>query len=184
MKTLQVMKQKKRKSRVQRQDPSGSDTAVLSDARFLAEANRLVEPVCDAEGLELVHMEYQMEPGGKVLRVYIDKPDGINIDDCAAISRQASDLLDIYIEGDHRYRLEVSSPGSNRPLTKQEDFNRFKDQLARIQTSRSIEGQKKFKGTLTGIKDGVVTLMVVEKSVAIPFEDITKARLINYSGEN
>jgi ribosome maturation factor RimP len=56
--------------------------------------------------------------------------------------------------------------------------------LARIQSSRSIDGQKKFKGTLTDIKDGIVTLTVVEKPVAIPFEDITKARLINYSGEN
>jgi len=56
--------------------------------------------------------------------------------------------------------------------------------LVRLQSARSIDGQKKFKGTLTGIKDGIVTLTVVEKSVAIPFEDIAKARLINYSGEN
>jgi ribosome maturation factor RimP len=156
----------------------------LSDKTFIASVNRLAEPLCDAEGLELIHTEYQMEPGGKVLRLYIDKPDGISIDDCAAISRQVSDLLDIYIESDHRYRLEVSSPGSNRPLTKQTDFNRFKGQLVRIHASRSIDGQKKFKGTLTDIKDGIVTLTVVEKSVAIPFENIIKARLINYSGEN
>ena len=178
------MKQKKIKSRIKKKDPLQQAAVTLSDKTFLASVNRLVEPVCDAEGLELVHTEYQMEPGGKVLRLYIDKPDGISIDDCAAVSRQVSDLLDIYIESDHRYRLEVSSPGSNRPLTKQDDFNRFKDQLVRIQASRSIDGQKKFKGTLTGIKDGVVTLTVMEKSVAIPFEDIIKARLINYSGEN
>ena len=61
---------------------------------------------------------------------------------------EIGDLLDIYIESDHRYRLEVSSPGSNRPLAKQDDFNRFKGQLVRIQSSRSIDGQKKFKGTL------------------------------------
>ena len=178
------MKQKKIESRNKKKDPLRQAAVTLSDKEFLASVNRLAEPVCDAEGLELVHTEYQMEPGGKVLRLYIDKPDGVSIDDCAAISRQVSDLLDIYIESDHRYRLEVSSPGSNRPLTKQDDFNRFKGQSARIQSSRSIDGQKKFKGTLTGIKDGVVTLMVVDKSVAIPFEDITKARLINYSGEN
>jgi ribosome maturation factor RimP len=178
------MKQKKSKGRIKKQDQQRQEADALSDKKFLAKVNSLAEPVCEAEGLELVHTEYQMEPGGKVLRLYIDKSDGINIDDCAAISRQVSDLLDIYIESDHRYRLEVSSPGSNRPLTKQEDFNRFKDQLVRLQSSRSIRGQKKFKGTLTGIKDGIVTLTVVERSVAIPFEDITKARLINYSGEN
>jgi ribosome maturation factor RimP len=178
------MKQKKTKHRIKKKNPRQQTAAVLSDKRLLADVNRLAEPVCDAEGLELVHTEYQMEPGGKVLRLYIDKPDGIGIEDCAAISRQMSDLLDIYIESDHRYRLEVSSPGSNRPLTKPEDFNRFKGQLVRIQSSRSIDGQKKFKGTLTDIKDEIVTLTVVEKTVAIPFGDITKARLINYSGEN
>jgi len=178
------MKQKKIKGRIKKKDPLQQAAVTLSDKTFLASVNRLVEPVCDAEGLELVHMEYQMEPGGKVLRLYIDKPDGISIDDCAAVSRQVSDLLDVYIESDHRYRLEVSSPGSNRPLTKQDDFNRFKGQLVRIHASRSIDGQKKFKGALTGIKDGIVTLTVVEKSVAIPFGDIIKARLINYSGEN
>jgi len=160
------MKQKKIKSRVKKKDPLQQAAVALSDKTFLAST------------------EYQMEPSGKVLRLYIDKPDGIKLDDCAAISRQVSDLLDIYIESDHRYRLEVSSPGSNRPLTKHVDFKRFKGQLVRIQSSRSIDGQKKFKGTLTDIKDGIVMLTVVEKSVAIPFEDITKARLINYSGEN
>ena len=178
------MKKQKKKRRVNKKDPRQQAAAMLSYKKFLAIVNRLVEPVCDAEGIELIHTEYQMESGGKVLRLYIDKPDGVGIDDCAAISRQVNDLLDIYLESDHRYRLEVSSPGSNRPLAKQEDFNRFKGQQVQIQSSRSIDGQKKFKGTLTHIKDGIVTLEIMEKSVAIPFEDITKARLINYSGEN
>jgi ribosome maturation factor RimP len=157
---------------------------LLTDKEFLAKANQLVEPVCDAEGMELVHAEYQMEPGGKVLRLYIDKPDGISLDDCVAISRQVSDLLDIYIEGDQQYRLEVSSPGSNRPLGKPEDFNRFKDHSARIQIAEAINGQKKFKGILNGIQDGIVTLLVMGKPIALPYEKITKARLINNSGEN
>ena len=178
------MKQKQKKGRIKKKDSSQQASFSLPDEAFLAQTNQLVAPVCDAEGLELVHIEYQMEPGGKVLRLYIDKPDGITLDDCVAISRQVSDLLDVYIEGDHRYRLEVSSPGSNRPLVKPDDFNRFKDQPARIHVSDSIQGQKKFKGILKGIKDGVVTLSVMGKSVKLPFEDITKARLINFSGEN
>jgi len=178
------MKQKRKKTNRKKQASALQSQDSLPDQVFLAEANRLVEPVCDAEGMDLVHAEYQTEPGGKVLRLYIDKPDGISIDDCVAISRQVSDLLDIYMPGDQQYRLEVSSPGANRPLVKPDDFNRFKDQSARIQISDSINGQKKFKGILAGIQDGIVTLLVMEKPVAIPFEKITKARLINYSGEN
>ena len=157
---------------------------MLTDKEFLARACQLVEPVCNAEGVELVYAEYQMEPGGKVLRLYIDKPDGISLDDCVAISRQVSDLLDIYIEDDQQYRLEVSSPGSNRPLGKPDDFNRFKDRSARIHIAEPINGQKKFKGILNGIQDDIVTLLVMGKPVALPYEKITKARLINNSGEN
>ena len=110
------MKPVRKKNFKKKQARSRQAAAPFSDQEFLAKANQLVEPVCDAEGLELVHAEYQTEPGGKILRLYIDKPDGISIDDCVAISRQVSDLLDIYVEGDQQYRLEVSSPGSNRPL--------------------------------------------------------------------
>ena len=167
-----------------KQSSASQVVALLTDKEFLARASQLVEPVCDAEGIELVHAEYQLEPGGKVLRLYIDKPDGISLDDCVAISRQVSDLLDIYIEGDQQYRLEVSSPGSNRPLGKPDDFNRFKDQSVRIKIAEAINGQKKFKGILKGIDDGIVTLLVMGKPVALPHEKITKARLINNSGEN
>ncbi len=173
-----------RKKKFKKQSSSPQAAALLSDQEFLTKASQLVEPVCNAEGLDLVHAEYQMEPGGKVLRLYIDKLDGICIDDCVAISRQASDLLDIYIECGQQYRLEVSSPGSNRPLGKPDDFNRFRDQSARIQISEAVNGQKKFKGTLKGMKDGIVTLLVMGKPVALPYEKIIKARLINYSGEN
>ena len=178
MKPVQKKKPKKKQS-------SASQVAALvTDKEFLAKASQLVEPVCDAEGIELVHAEYQMEPGGKVLRLYIDKPEGISIDDCVAVSRQVSDLLDIYIEGDQRYRLEVSSPGSNRPLGKPDDFNRFKDHSVRVQIAEALNGQKKFKGILKGIQDGIVTLLVMGKPIDIPLEKITKARLINNSGEN
>ena len=176
------MKRKKKKTGLKKASPRGN--AVLSNKRLLDKVTGLVEPLCDAEGIELVHTEYQMEPGGMVLRLYIDKSDGITLDDCADISRQVSDLLDIYIESDHSYRLEVSSPGSNRPLVKPDDFNRFNGQLARIRSSRPIDGQKNFKGTLAGFEDGHVNLTMEGKSVVIPFENITKARLINNFGEN
>ena len=151
---------------------------------FLAQVNRLAEPLCDGEGIELVHTEFQLEPGGKILRLYIDKPDGVTIDDCAAISRQLSDLLDIYLESDDAYQLEVSSPGFNRLLVKYDDFNRFKGNLIKLRSSHPIDGQRKFKGILKGIKNGTVTLIVEQKSVAINFEHISRARLINHLGES
>ena len=178
------MKPVAKKKYKKKQSPAPQAVNLLTDKEFIDKVNHLVEPVCDAEGLELVYTEYQMEPGGKVLRLYIDKPDGISLDDCVAISRQVSDLLDIYIEGDQQYRLEVSSPGLNRPLGKPDDYNRFKDHSVRIHIVEAINGQKKFKGVLKGIQDGIVTLLVTGKPVALPHEHITKARLINNSGEN
>ena len=151
---------------------------------FLLQVTRIVEPVCESEGMELVHVEYQKEPAGKILRLYIDKPGGVLLDDCAAISRQVGDLLDVYIERNESYYLEVSSPGVNRPLGKADDFNRFKGRSARIKTFRPIDGQKNFKGVLMGLEQGVVNIRVNDQSVAIDIDNIAKARLINHIGES
>lgn len=151
---------------------------------FLLQVTRIVEPVCESEGMELVHVEYQKEPAGKILRLYIDRPGGVTLDDCAAVSRQVSDLLDVYIERNESYYLEVSSPGVNRPLGKPDDFNRFKGQAARIKAFRPINGQKNFKGVLMGIEEGKVNLLVNDQPVAIDIENIAKARLINHIGES
>lgn len=151
---------------------------------FLIQVCNIVEPVCESEGMELVHVEYQKEPAGRILRLYIDKPGGVTLEDCAATSRQVSDLLDIYMEDKASYHLEVSSPGTNRPLGRVEDFNRFKEHSVRIKSFQSINGQKNFKGTLMGIEDRRVKIMVNDQPVAINIENIAKARLINHIGES
>ena len=151
---------------------------------FLLQVCRLVEPVCESQGMELVHVEYQKEPAGRILRLYIDKPGGVTLDDCAATSRQVSDLLDIYLDRETSYRLEVSSPGMNRPLGKVDDFNRFKEHSVRIKLFRPINGQKNFKGILMGIEDRSVNLMVDDQPVVINIGDIANARLINNIGES
>ena len=151
--------------------------------KIAAEVKDLAEPLCESEGLELVYVEYQPEAGGMILRIYIDKPKGVTIDDCIYISRQLGDILDVNLEGAGAYRLEVSSPGPDRPIWKKNDFNRFKGSVARIRTCRPFDGQKNFKGVLLGISDETVKLMVDNKNVAIPFKEITRARLVNY-GEN
>jgi len=140
---------------------------------------QIAEPLCESEGIELVHLEYQREPGGRVLRLYIDKPGGITLDDCTHISRQLSDLLDVCTTmPETGYSLEVSSPGINRPLGKEIDFERFKGNTVKIRTANPIEGQKKFHGLLQGISEGMVCIKVNEKNIIVPFQEITKARLV------
>ena len=143
----------------------------------------LTEPLCEAEGFELVHVEFQPEAGGRILRLYIDKPGGVTLDDCVSISRQVSDLLDVSFDNIGSYNLEVSSPGLERPLGKESDYHRFKGRKVKIKTSHPINGQKNFKGILSGISDGVVSVSVDGQKVVIPYKEISKARLVIH-GEN
>lgn len=151
---------------------------------ILAQVTRISEPLCISEGVELVHIEFQHESGGTVLRFYIDKPGGVTLDNCVAISRQINDIIDINININIPYRLEVSSPGSNRPLSKMDDFQKFKGETARIKTAQPLDGQKNFTGMLIGVNQENVELMVNDKIVTIPYQDITKARLVNYNGDH
>ena len=145
---------------------------------IMAETKALAEPLCGSEGLELVHIEYQRESGGWTLRLYIDKAGGVTLNDCVNISRQMNDLLDVHLEEIGPYNLEVTSPGTDRPLAKKHDFERFKGNLARIRTIRALNGQKNFTGVLGGISAEQVKLLIGEETVRIPLEDISKARLV------
>ena len=151
--------------------------------KVATDVRELADPLCAAEGMELVHVEYQREPVGWVLRVYIAKPDGITIADCAVISNQLKDLLEIKIDADIPYMLEITSPGPERPLSKKDDFIRFAGMSAKIRTRRNLGGQKNFSGVLLGTLDDYVLHMLGTESVAIPYQEITKARLVNYNGD-
>jgi ribosome maturation factor RimP len=144
---------------------------------------RLATPLCLSVGVELVYVEYQREQGGLTLRIYLDKPGGITLDDCAAISRELSDLLDVRLSVQAPYRLEVSSPGSPRPLGKFSDFERFEGCQARIRTTRALNGQKNFSGKLAGVSGHDVQLVSDKGPVSIALKDIAKAHLINFNGE-
>jgi ribosome maturation factor RimP len=158
-------------SRIQKQD-------------ILTKTIELAEPLCLAEGMELIHVEYQREAGGRILRVYIDKPGGTTIDDCATISNQLGDILDIKLETEHPYTLEISSPGINRPLSKLSDFKKFTGKTVRIKMVYPIHNQKNFKGILRGLLDENVVLQTETETVVIPYKEITKARLVNFNGDN
>jgi ribosome maturation factor RimP len=163
----------------------------LSDARrqdqqraLVATAIRLAEPLCNAEGLELVHVEFQREPGGLTLRFFIDRPGGVTLDDCVAVSRQLEDILDVHLQDVPPYRLEVSSPGIDRPVGKREDFIRFEGRRAKIRVATAINGRKNFTGILSGVDGDMIQMQVDKEIISLDFNDITRARLINYNGEH
>jgi ribosome maturation factor RimP len=155
----------------------------LTRGEIISRVNELAGPMCEAEGIELVHTEYQREPHGMILRIYIDKPGGTTLQDCTRVSRQLQDLLDVHLDVTDNYYLEVSSPGVNRPLGKLSDFARFKGRLAKIKVQQPIDGQKKFTGILSGVLQEAVAIQVGDRIVEIPYQEITRARLVNYNGD-
>ena len=144
---------------------------------MIARTRDLLDPLCDAEGMELVHIECQREAGGRILRLYIDKPGGVTLDDCIHISRQSSDMLDVYLEDTGPFNLEVSSPGQNRPLGKKHDFDRFIGSRVSIRTDLPVGGKKKINGVLLGISEDMVKISIDDQIMAIPYHEIVTARL-------
>lgn len=143
-----------------------------------AELSRLLEPGVRALGFELVDVELSGRGRHAVLRVYIDGPEGVTVDDCADVSRQLSGILDVEDPIPERYVLEVSSPGLDRPLTKREDFQRFIGEEVKVRTRRPLDGQRNFKGRLVDVERERVILDVGEKTMSLGFDSIEKARLI------
>lgn len=179
------LKQMKEKKRFKSEDePATGNFVKVAQEELAVKVKEIAEPLCVSEGMELVFVECNRESSGRIIRIYIDKPGGVTLNDCTRISRQLNDILDVNLNTNWAYNLEVSSPGCDRPLGKPEDFERFKSNTAKIRTSLPVEGQKNFKGIILGFFDGYVKLNENGKTVAIPYELITKARLFDYSGED
>jgi ribosome maturation factor RimP len=140
-------------------------------------AMTLAQPLCESIGLEVIHVEFQRESRGRILRLYIDKPGGINLNDCADVSRQLGDILDVNLDEIGPYHLEVTSPGADRPLAQKQDFEKFKGSRVKIKTNQPVNRQKNFNGILLGMSGEQVNLQIDEQTIAIPYQDISKARL-------
>jgi ribosome maturation factor RimP len=139
---------------------------------------KLIEPLVNELGVELVDLEYRSARKGH-LCIYIDKPGGVGIKDCEAVSRDVSELLDIRDPIPGSYVLEVSSPGVERTLRKKEDFQRFLGEAARLYTIEPVNGRKKFTGTLVQAQPGHVALLLEDgERVELPFTEIKKAHLV------
>ncbi len=137
----------------------------------------VVKPIVDSEGMELVDIHFRRENRGWVLRVLLDKEGGVNLADCTEISRQVSTVIDVKDLIDHSYVLEVSSPGLDRPLKKEADFERFKGRKILVELNCPIDGQKRFSGRLLGIEGGTITILAERGNTQIPFLWIKKAKL-------
>ncbi|MFB5191465.1 ribosome maturation factor RimP [Alicyclobacillus fastidiosus] len=142
---------------------------------------RLVTPIAEAQHVELVDVEYKKEGANWYLRVFIDKPEGVDIDDCSRVSEQLSEQLDIVDPIPNAYFLEVSSPGAERPLKKPADFARAVGEYVHISLYEPLDGQKAFEGVLRNYEESELTLEVRvktrSKEVTIPTEKIAQARL-------
>lgn len=154
----------------------------------VAQLEALVAPLCTAEGVELVDVRHVVESDGPVLRVLIELPGaealppgvGVTLDDCTRVSRALSPLLDEHedlVPG--HYRLEVSSAGIERPLTKPRDFTRYAGREVRVTTSAPILGRKNFSGTLAGLREDQVVLRDAKgEEIALPLDRVSKAHLV------
>jgi len=134
---------------------------------------RLVEATLAGLGYELVELEMS---GRGLMRVFMDKPGGIALDDCERVSNQLTRLF--AVEGVSYDRLEVSSPGLDRPLKKEADFVRFCGEKAHIKLRMPLEGRKNFTGILGEVRDGVLQMEVDGKEVKIELSNLDKARLV------
>jgi ribosome maturation factor RimP len=142
----------------------------------------LIEPVIESEGMEIVDVECLKMKFRWLVRIYIDKEEGVTIADCSEISKQAGDSLDVYDVLPGSYTLEVSSPGLDRPLTRDKDFIKYRGHKVRIRTGEKIEGAKNFHGILNDYLDenGAKTLVVdvSGKIYHIPRDLVVKANLV------
>ena len=138
---------------------------------------RLVRPIVEAEEMELVDVEYK-KGSNSVLRIFIDKPEGVNVSDCTKISTQVGAFLDIEDLIENNYVLEVSSPGLDRPLKNKADYDRNKGKLIKVSLYAPLEGKKTFIGRIIGADDQKVILKEKsEKIIDIPFAAIAKGKL-------
>jgi ribosome maturation factor RimP len=139
---------------------------------------KVIERVAVREGLELVHWEAVGPHNNFVLRIYIDKPGGVNHGDCETVSNQVGTLLDVEDLIPNRYVLEVSSPGIERGLYKPADYQRFSGSRVKLKTSQPIDGQRNFRGRLIGLVGEAVSLDADGRGqIEIPYEQIVKANI-------
>jgi ribosome maturation factor RimP len=159
----------------------GHGRAVEAVERIREAANRVVE----SHGLEVFDVQLRRESTGWIVRVFIDRPgpsgtpeDSVGVEDCAAVSRELSTILDVEEPLDRAYTLEVSSPGLDRPLRGARDFERFTGRAAKIVLDEPMDGQSAFAGRIRGLEDGMLVFEAEGRKLhRIALTNIKRARL-------
>ncbi|MDG1908468.1 MAG: ribosome maturation factor RimP [Pseudomonadales bacterium] len=138
----------------------------------------LIEPVVTGMGFELWGVEYLTQGRYSVLKIFIDSENGIDVDDCASVSRQVGSLLDVEEPLRGQYTLEVSSPGMDRRLFTFEQFDLMKGSQVKLKLNKPFDGKKRFTGLLVGTEDKEVVLRVGEEETLFPYEMIDRANVV------
>ena len=144
----------------------------------VSKIEEIVERVAHSEGIEVVEVELKGGGRNQLLRISIDKPDGVTHADCELISHQVGTILDVEDVLPGHYTLEVSSPGVERKLSKPGDFERFQGKKVKITLHEPVDNQRNFDGTLAGYQDGLITLeTAASKTVQFRLDQVAKANL-------
>lgn len=152
--------------------------ARLGNAEIIARVEALLQPLVEAQGLELVEVQFTQPRRGRAnLRIFLDRPGGITLEEIARVSRVLGNLLDVHDFIEASYTLEVSSPGLTRELKNLKDYQRYAGRLVRLTTRSPIAGRQVHRGILQGLENGRVSLKVNGEVVEIPLAEIAKARL-------
>ena len=146
---------------------------------FASKIEEIAQRVAESEGLELVEVEVKGDNGFRLVRIFIDKPEGVTHGDCETVSQQVGTILDVEdVVPGGRYTLEVSSPGVERKLIKPQDYQRFQGKKVNVTLRDAVEGRRNFEGTLAGYEDGVIALeMAPGNTVRFSFGQVRKANL-------
>ena len=142
------------------------------------ELTNLIEPAVERLGYELSDLELQLVGRNGVVRLFIDKPDGVGLEDCERVSRQVSAILDVEDPLPGHYTLEVSSPGLDRKLTKPEHFQRFIGETVKVKLRFPLAGRRNFRGEITGADDENIEIAVDGEAHSLPIATIDVARLV------
>jgi len=157
-------------------------------ADVVGRVHAIATRVAASYGLDIFDVQFRREAPGMVLRIRLDRPgsrgtaeDSVTVEECAKVSRDLSAIFDVDDVVPGQYTLEVSSPGLDRPLTRAEDYERFAGRRAKLVMREKIDGQGYFKGTLGGVEDGPVKVVVIEgedkRTHRVPLDVITRANL-------
>jgi ribosome maturation factor RimP len=139
--------------------------------------SELLAPIVEDLGYRFWGLEYQVRKADALLRIYIDSPNGISVDDCATVSHEVAGILDVEEPISMAYILEVSSPGMDRILFNAQQFSEFVDEEVKVKLNQMVDGRRKIKGVITSVDGEQITIKSDEEKITIAFDQIMRARI-------